>query len=171
MTTQLWEKRFSELFPGLLTDLQESPLNFENGRNAQATENMVYVGGAANVRGRLPLSDVCAVIQSVAHRWECRSKGVGKRIFYVWYDEQAAQLRMSVILGDLKSGLPFKAPIKLVEHPEPVARQYLDGTDIVAWGELEPVGIDEFADSSGKASELLVFATEFRDEKRGYRYQ
>lgn len=164
MTADLWEKRFGVLFPGLLTNLQEARLTFEDGRETQALENMVYVSGAAGLREKLPVSDVCSVIRSVADRWNCRCKSIGSRVFYAWYDDQAGQLRMSIIAGELQFGLPFKAPIRLVAHPEPVAGQYLRGTDVVAWDELEPASTGELASSGNGAPELLVFATELEDE-------
>ena len=159
--TELWAKRFETSFPGLLTTLQETPLSFENGQDTQALENMVYVDGASGLRERLSVADVCSFVHSVADRWRSRSGDFGARVFYAWYDEQAWQLRMSMIAGELLAGLPFRAKVTLLSDPEPVAQQYLQGADLVRWNELELADSGNTTPSVDGADEIMVFASEY----------
>jgi hypothetical protein len=144
---ELWEERFERLFPGLIPEIQEHQLDFDNCRNQQALANMVILGGSEALRAELEVSDICALISSVASCWKELSKDIGSRVFYARYDEQARQLRMSIIKGKLKCGLPFKAPLKLTAYPGPIASQYLRGSDHVVWDELWNVTWGQTAES------------------------
>lgn len=52
--------------------------------------------------------------------------GVKKNIiFYMWFDQQALQLRFNVITGDAKS-LPFKSKVQLLNIPDFILNDFID---------------------------------------------
>lgn len=64
-------------------------------------------------------------------------------LFYVWFDEQACQLRGNVI-SDLHRQLPFGCSIELEDRPDSIVEAFLRSPyhDGIPWSELDEVDPD-----------------------------
>lgn len=68
-------------------------------------------------------------------------KGV---VFYLWFDEQTAQLRFN-FLSDCDRDLPFGCTLHYVDKPETILMSFLDSHyhEAIAWSELAFEPLDE----------------------------
>jgi len=72
-------------------------------------------------------------------RQEITQKGIASPIvFYMWFDEMAAQLRFNTIIAFNKK-LPFGCKVDIVDSPEPIIQDFLASHyhDGIPWSELE----------------------------------
>ena len=61
-------------------------------------------------------------------------------IFYLWFDEQACQLRFNLI-SDFHRRLPFECRLEPLGSPEPIIRSFLESSyhGGIPWSEVEEV--------------------------------
>lgn len=78
-------------------------------------------------------------------------------IFYMWFDEMAAQLRFNII-SDFGGVLPFMCKLEFVNSPQVILEKFLAShlREGISWNELEEFE-DELADEDEKPFVLKVF--------------
>lgn len=90
--------------------------------------------------------DVVDLLNEAADTWlaRARSAGIGPATFYAWYDEQAGQLRLSLVPGEADA-LPFTGSIELVASPHDVVTAALStwNPGMIPWVELTETSWDE----------------------------
>lgn len=112
------------------------PLVFGQDADADAIENMVGIG-----RGELdsPVAEE-EVVRFLDAAIEVRRGQVGQGVrpvtFYAWHDEQAMQLRFSVVRCTPVT-LPFGARVEIVPDVRSIVRAFLAGDECIAWNELD----------------------------------
>jgi hypothetical protein len=89
---------------------------------------------------------------------QIRESGKSGMIFYMWFDEQAAQIRFCLISA-FHEQLPFGNTIELVDQPEIIIEQFMNSPyhDGIPLSELTTVGIDEFEESAIPTKPTLVY--------------
>lgn len=80
----------------------------------------------------------------------------GPVVFYMWFDEMAAQLRFNTI-ADFNNKLPFGCDVEVIDSPEPIIKDFLTSHyhDGIPWSELEP--LEDNADDDEPPFVLKVF--------------
>lgn len=99
-------------------------------------------------------------------RAKARRKYPGRRaVLYLWFDEQAGQLRLNVV-ADHGRPLPFGHPVWIVESPDPilcafVESPYVDGIPFAEVRQAPCAGdpTEHDAGASSPADALDVFVT------------
>jgi hypothetical protein len=86
-------------------------------------------------------------------------------IFYMWFDEMAAQLRFNII-SNLNEKLPFKCKLNIVPSPDSILNQFLISQQHpeISWDELEEVS-DDFDDKETDNFVLDVFVIQLNNPK------
>ncbi|MFJ4670572.1 hypothetical protein [Kitasatospora purpeofusca] len=102
----------------------------------EALENIEYF--PAPVRDRTDGSDgsdgvdpleLAAALAEAVRAWvrDAASDGTGRPgTVYLWYDDQAAQLRMSFVSGG-REDIPFRAPLVFLDRPHDIVEDFLAG--------------------------------------------
>jgi hypothetical protein len=83
--------------------------------------------------------DLIDFLNAAADTWLARAKlvGIAPATFYAWYDEQAGQLRMSVVPGTT-AALPFSGNVDVLQSPHAIVSAALSTwtPGIEPWSEL-----------------------------------
>lgn len=69
-------------------------------------------------------------VDAIMENREQQLKGINFRknvVFYIWFDQQALQLRFNVLTGDLES-LPFGCKVHIVKIVDPILNNFIDTT-------------------------------------------
>jgi len=84
-------------------------------------------------------------------------------IFYMWFDEMAAQLRFNIISGSAKS-LPFGCQLNIINSPNSILIAFLQSQQNpeISWNELEEI-TDDFDDIEEKKFILDVFIAQLNN--------
>ncbi|HLJ31824.1 MAG TPA: hypothetical protein VKU36_05270 [Candidatus Babeliales bacterium] len=86
-------------------------------------------------------------------------------IFYMWFDQQALQLRFNIITGDVKS-LPFGCKVQLNTTPESILNNFINTVrDIAQLGDqIEFFNSGDWSDEDENEDEYIldVFVKELR---------
>jgi hypothetical protein len=99
------------------------------------------------------VASVDAALRSLAEAWADRlqkHRAHGDATFYVWYDAQAGELRVS-LSSQRASALPFGATVRLLSDPRPILDEFLNDSSpgAIPWTDLmpaQPSDVDEMAD-------------------------
>jgi hypothetical protein len=94
-----------------------------------------------------------------------RTKADHGMIFYLWFDEQALQLRFNLI-SDYHERLPFGAQYHVLSTPEPIFERYLRSSfhEGIAWSELQEVS-EEWNEEETKEYVLDVYQLKLTPQK------
>ena len=86
-------------------------------------------------------------------------------IFYLWFDEQAFQLRFNLI-SDSHEHLPFRAHYHVLSTPEPIFERYLRFSyhESLPWSELQEVS-EEWNDAEEKEYVFDVYQLKLAPQK------
>ncbi|HLJ31081.1 MAG TPA: hypothetical protein VKU36_01465 [Candidatus Babeliales bacterium] len=86
-------------------------------------------------------------------------------VFYMWFDQQALQLRFNVITGDIKS-LPFSCKVQLNATVEPILNNFIETVkDVVQFGDqIEFFNSQNWDDEDDNEEEYIldVFAKKLK---------
>jgi hypothetical protein len=93
-------------------------------------------------------------------------------VFYMWFDEMAAQLRFNII-SDFGKALPFTCELEFVNSPQAILEEFLASHlhAGISWNEFEELG-QELDDEDEKPFILKVFVErlilqQVQDERTG----
>lgn len=95
----------------------------------EALENIEYFPAPPEGFGGADPKDLSAVLSETVRAWlhDAASDGTGRPgVVYVWYDEQAVQLRMSFVSGN-RDSIPFGVKPVFVEDVQDVLADFFSG--------------------------------------------
>jgi len=109
-------------------------------QNEEIAENMWVISINEEDREKiLPNQLVDFLFVLINKRIDQMSKGgtIYPVVFYMWFDEMAAQLRLNMI-SDFGKQLPFGCNIEIIDSPEPIIKDFLasDYHQGISWDEL-----------------------------------
>ncbi|WP_327074574.1 hypothetical protein OG196_33150 [Kitasatospora purpeofusca] len=113
----------------------------------EALENIEYFSDLVDDAEDADSAELAAALADTMEAWlrDAASDGTGRPgVVYAWYDDQAAQLRMSFISAG-RDDLPFRASLLFVDRVQDVveeflAREYRDPSDRLKIFALEVAG-------------------------------
>ena len=125
-------------------DVINDPLIIAVGPDADCNEPRENLWGLAMTAARAAATSAAEIIDFLLKVIDSRNRQLTARfgtrhpmVFYVWVDEQAGQLRFSLISGQ---GVrpPFGAEIRCITQPEPLIEHYLTITthDGIPWDQI-----------------------------------
>lgn len=77
---------------------------------------------------------------------------VDSATFYLWFDEQAGQLRFNIISGSIVN-LPFGCQLRIVKNPAEILAQYVSSSSFIGYDELEIVDKKDISDAEWDVDE------------------
>ena len=83
-------------------------------------------------------------------------------IFYLWFDEMAAQLRFNII-SYFNGKLPFGCNLNIIDSPQPILKAFLHSQQNpeISWDDLQEI-MDDFDEIEEKTFVLDVFIQELK---------
>src|SRR5687768_17499019 len=94
-----------------------------SGKQTEETyHNMWCISLESNLVENVTLEQLKDFVDTLIKKKEPQLKKINfskNAVFYMWFDQQALQLRFNIITGDVQS-LPFGCKIKLYAIPEPI---------------------------------------------------
>lgn len=134
-----------EPFASWLADVANDEVIISAGDiNVEASENLWSFSLSADQAADVTASDVEVFLQAIigARREWLSVQGVntGSIRFYCWHDEQAAQLRLSLVSA-CHGRVPFRCEVKDVSDLTEIVNSFLSSGyhDGIPWEELESV--------------------------------
>lgn len=105
-------------------------------------QNTVYLGASDEDRATLTVDDFERYFNAVIEnrRTQLTASPINHgMLFYLWHDDQAGQLRFSLV-SDLHEKLPFGAKLNIIHTPRTIIEDFLSGSSIIGWNELVYTG-------------------------------
>lgn len=97
-------------------------------QSEEINQNMWCVGLEGDFISSITVEQLKIFLDSLIEKKEQQVNCVGVKkniIFYMWFDQQALQLRFNVITGNTKS-LPFKSKVQLFNIPDFILNDFID---------------------------------------------
>lgn len=127
-------------------------------QNEETTVNMWALSIDFCVTKIILVNDLADFVFSLLQK---RSQQIAKQgvyhsaIFYMWFDEMAAQLRFNIV-SDINQKLPFECQLEVVNSLQPILEEFLTSHYHagIAWNELEQV--EKNSDDDNEDDELFI---------------
>ncbi|WP_216321318.1 hypothetical protein [Deinococcus aestuarii] len=128
-----------------LADIQEwtdTDLVFSSIKNQEARGNLCCISISYDLAQQISTSALAGTLSIIRDSWQKRLAEYGKSTgnFYAYLDEQASQLRFSLISG-VESSLPFGCPVDDSATLEEIVANFLN------WPYLEGIPFSELREA------------------------
>ena len=116
---------------GFLHSIEEivhAPLFIGEDRQEEIANNMWRISVCSELANALTVEDLSAFFDRVIsnRKEQVRLlKPIADMLFYLWFDEQASQIRFNVI-SDAETGLPFVCKIALTNNYNVILKNFLE---------------------------------------------
>ena len=113
----------------------------QNLQNQETSSNMWAISIDSSSIDKLSLKDFTEFISSLLHNRQEQVTQLNiqhKVVFYMWFDEMAAQLRFNIISYS-EDKLPFGCQVEIISSAEPILKDFFSSRyhDGIPWSELE----------------------------------
>jgi hypothetical protein len=136
-------------------------------QNEETAENMWWLSVDPDAAKAISINDLVEFVNSLIQKKTQQIMEAGvihSVLFYMWFDEMAAQLRFNII-SDLGKKFPFDCRVEILDSPELILEDFLASHYHagIPWDELEELN-DDSDEDEGEPFILRVFVKQLQEK-------
>ena len=111
-----------------MEEIVSAPLFVGENEQEEIAKNMWQISLNSELAKALTVEDLSAFLERVISNWKEQTrliKSATSMLFYLWFDEQASQIRFNII-SNRGTGLPFACETALINEYDDILKGFLE---------------------------------------------